>query len=315
MRHSRFVLALSCALLLVTGGWAQSRVSLVVIASEGPAQVILSGRLVGVANPRLTTQVAPGNYELVVRKPGLPEFRQRITVGSGGLTVNAQLGGTAIQPAPQPIQPIQPAPQPIQPIQPAPQVIQPAPQPVQPAPQVITPPAPRVATGRYEAEDYIQVSGGPRAEGISAPENGTSLAFIVNGSFADYGSFNFSSGSQYFRARVSSDTSGGTISIRSGNPNGTELGRLTVQNTGGWHNYTTVETRLPGVNGQHNLFLVFSGPSGYLFNINWFEFGLSSTVASATPQPATPPVASPPADCGMGIPFTFILHAADTADI
>ena len=145
LRHSRFITVLFCITILLTGAWAQSRVSLVVIASEGPAQVILSGRLVGVANPRLATQVAPGNYELLVRKPGLPEFRQRISVGSGGLTINAPLGGAAvqqapqpIQPAPQPIQPIQPAPQPIQPIQPVPQAIQPiqpAPQPVQPAPQ------------------------------------------------------------------------------------------------------------------------------------------------------------------------------------
>ena len=288
MRLSRFVLTLSFLVLLVTGGWAQSRVSLVVIASEGPAQVILSGRLVGVANPRLTTQVAPGNYELLVRKPGLPEFRQRITVGSGGLTVNATLGGAAIQPAPQPIQP-------------APQPIQPAPQPIQPAPQAITTPASRAATGRYEAEDYIQVSGGPRAEGISAPENGTSLAFIVNGSFAYYGSFNFSSGSQYFRARVSSDTSGGTISIRSGNPNGSELGRLTVQGTSGWHKYATVETTLSAANGQHNLYLVFNGPSGYLFNINWFEFGQSSAVAMAAPQqaPTAVPAASVPVKSAM----------------
>ncbi|MFH2113612.1 MAG: carbohydrate-binding protein, partial [Spirochaetota bacterium] len=232
MRLQRSVLALLSAVLLVTGALAQSRVPLVVIASEGPAQVILSGRLIGVANPRLTAQVAPGNYELLVRKPGLPEFRQRITVGSGGLTINAPLGRAAIQPAqpaPQPIQPIRPAPQPIQPapqviqpapqpVQPAPQPVQPAPQPVQPAPQVITTPASRVAAGRFEAEDHIQVSGGPRSEGITAPENGTSLAFIVDGSFAYYGDFNFSSGNQYFRARVSSDTSGGTISIRSGNP-------------------------------------------------------------------------------------------------
>ena len=139
MRKLMFLAITLSLTAMFSGLWAQSRVLLVVIASEGPAQVILSGRLVGVANPRLTTQVAPGNYELLVRKPGLPEFRQRITVGSGGLTIDAPLGGAAIQP----IQPIQPAPQAIQPIQPAPQTIQTAPQPptlqqpqtMQPAPQ------------------------------------------------------------------------------------------------------------------------------------------------------------------------------------
>lgn len=171
-KFSLIVLMLS--LTAAFGGlWAQSRVPLVVIASEGPAQVILSGRMIGVANPRLTAQVSPGNYELLVRKPGLPEFRQRISVGSGGLTINAPLGGVAVQPAPQPIQPIQPAPQPIQPIQPAPQpiqpaprVIQPAPQPVQPAPQPQTlqqpqtfQPAPRVTQQAPQAQPTPQFSG------------------------------------------------------------------------------------------------------------------------------------------------------------
>jgi hypothetical protein len=98
MKALKKLLVILLASAVLTGAFAQARATLTVIASEGPAQVILDGRLLGVGNPRLVAQVAPGDYELVVRKPGLPEFRQRITIGAAGLTVNAQLG--AVAPAP-----------------------------------------------------------------------------------------------------------------------------------------------------------------------------------------------------------------------
>lgn len=103
MKELKKLMVILLAFTVLGGAFAQSRVNLTVIASEGPAQVILDGRLLGVGNPRLVAQVAPGNYELVVRKPGLPEFRQRITIGSGGLTVNAQLGAVAPTPVPAPV--------------------------------------------------------------------------------------------------------------------------------------------------------------------------------------------------------------------
>ncbi len=90
-------------LFLVVGGaaFAQSKATLTIIVSEGPAQIILNKRLAGMANPRLTIQVAPGSYDLAVRKSGLPEFRQTIVVPASGLTVRAQLGAAA-KPEPKP---------------------------------------------------------------------------------------------------------------------------------------------------------------------------------------------------------------------
>ncbi len=107
MRIHRPLLALCMVFSLVFGVFAQAKAFLTVIASEGPAQVILDGKLLGVGNPKFSAQVSIGVHELVVRKSGLPEYRQRITVGSGGLTVNAQLGGSggAVIPAPTPTPP------------------------------------------------------------------------------------------------------------------------------------------------------------------------------------------------------------------
>lgn len=91
---NRLKTLLALTLVLFAGGtaFAQVKVPLTINASDGPAQVILSGKLMGMAVPNLTIQVLPGKYELIVRKAGLPEFKQTITVGVRGLTVNAPLG-------------------------------------------------------------------------------------------------------------------------------------------------------------------------------------------------------------------------------
>jgi len=79
--------------------FAQSKAPLTVIASEGPAQVVVNGRVVGMANPSMTVHLLPGRYDLMVKKGGKPDFRQTVQLGPGGLTVQAQLG------APQQMQP------------------------------------------------------------------------------------------------------------------------------------------------------------------------------------------------------------------
>ncbi|HCM27331.1 MAG TPA: hypothetical protein DIC34_12435 [Treponema sp.] len=105
MNGMKKVLFASIAFLAASAVFAQAKAPLTVIASEGPAQVILSGKLIGIANPRIVVQIAPGKYELIVRKGGLPEFRQSIVLPASGLTVNAQLGGAAPLPPPVVVKP------------------------------------------------------------------------------------------------------------------------------------------------------------------------------------------------------------------
>lgn len=100
-RTIHFFLLLALTLMGVTSLFAQTTALLTVEASEGPAQVILDGKLLGIANPKYVGRVKPGTYNLLVRKTGLPEFRQRITIPVSGLTVKAQLGAAQTLPAPQ----------------------------------------------------------------------------------------------------------------------------------------------------------------------------------------------------------------------
>jgi hypothetical protein len=100
-RNIRLFLLLALTLIGATSLFAQATAILTVEASEGPAQVILNGKLLGIANPKFVGKVSPGTYDLIVRKTGLPEFRQRITIPTSGLTVQAQLGAAQVTPAPQ----------------------------------------------------------------------------------------------------------------------------------------------------------------------------------------------------------------------
>jgi hypothetical protein len=71
---------------------------------------------------------------------------------------------------------------------------------------------------------------------------------------------------------VASATSGGNIEIRLDSITGPLIGTMQVGGTGGWQTYATNTCSVSGASGTHNIYLKFTGGSGYLFNINWFQF-------------------------------------------
>ena len=79
-------------------------------------------------------------------------------------------------------------------------------------------------------------------------------------------------GDATFEARVASAGTGGNIEICLDSPTGTVVGTCAVTVTGGWQTWTTVSCPLSGASGYHNVYLVFTGGSGYLFNVEWFGF-------------------------------------------
>jgi len=104
-------------------------------------------------------------------------------------------------------------------------------------------------------------------------EGGQHVAYIENGDWCRYDGVDFGPATLSLKARVASDTSGGTIEVRLDTTNGPLIGTLTVPNTGGWQTYTTVSTTLTNASGVQNLFLRFVGAgAGYLFNVEWIEF-------------------------------------------
>ncbi|MCP2324579.1 glucose/arabinose dehydrogenase [Hamadaea flava] len=118
-----------------------------------------------------------------------------------------------------------------------------------------------------EGESYTSQSG----VGIAAhapATGGKTLGYVENGDWAAYAGIS-TTGAVGFSARISSNGVGGTIQIRSGSPTGTQLGSVAVPVTGGWETFQTVSATLTG-SASGPLYLVFSGGSGALFDLDNF---------------------------------------------
>lgn len=125
------------------------------------------------------------------------------------------------------------------------------------------------AYSRIEAEGYSNQSG---IQTEACSEGGLDVGFIESGDYTVYKNVDFASGAGSFTARVASATNGGYIEIRLDSPNGTLIGTCPVKGTGDWQTYIDVKCAVSEVKGKHDLYLMFTGDSGYLFNINWFTF-------------------------------------------
>lgn len=110
-------------------------------------------------------------------------------------------------------------------------------------------------------------------------EGGRNLAFIENGDWIRVRGVDFGDGATSFEARVASATDGGNIELRLDSPTGKLVGTCAVPSTGDWQTYQTETCSVSGATGVHDLYLKFTGGSGYLFNVSWWKFN------SAAPQP------------------------------
>jgi hypothetical protein len=161
-------------------------------------------------------------------------------------------------------------------------------------------PGPRSAFSQIEGESYDSQSG---IATETCGESGLDVCNIENGDYVVYNNIDFGSGATGFQARVASATNGGNIEIRLDSTSGALLGTCSVAGTGGWQTYITKTCGVSGATGKHNLYLRFTGGSGYLFNVNWFQFtsgGVTPTptptatiVRTATPTPTIQTTSSP----------------------
>ncbi|MBD3148636.1 family 43 glycosylhydrolase, partial [Microbispora camponoti] len=133
--------------------------------------------------------------------------------------------------------------------------------------------APQVGTlnpyVRQEAETIAWESG---VETEASSEGGMNVGFIENGDYIKVKGVAFGTGATSFSARVASGASGGKIEVRRDGATGTLMGTCDVPGTGGWQNWTTVSCSVTGASGTHDLYLRFTGGSGYLMNVNWWQF-------------------------------------------
>jgi arabinoxylan arabinofuranohydrolase len=145
---------------------------------------------------------------------------------------------------------------------------------------VTNPPPPGTAV-RIEAENYELMSG-IQVQATTDAGGGSNVGFIHDGDWIRYTNDLTLSQAGKCRVdfRVASAGAGGTIQIvASGQP----IGSVAVANTGGWQNWVAIGTNVifPSA-GPQDITLNFSGPIGFLFNLNWIEV---TTAAPAAPLP------------------------------
>jgi arabinoxylan arabinofuranohydrolase len=100
---------------------------------------------------------------------------------------------------------------------------------------------------------------------------GVYVTHINNASYIKVRGADFGNGAEKFEANVASAT-GGDIEIHLDSLKGTLLGSCRVKNTGGWHKWATQKWSVKKVKGVHDIYFVFKGADGPLFNFDWWRF-------------------------------------------
>jgi arabinoxylan arabinofuranohydrolase len=103
-------------------------------------------------------------------------------------------------------------------------------------------------------------------------EGGMDVTAIESGDYIKVKGVDFGSGAASLDVRVASAGSGGTIEVRLDGQTGKLVGSCAVSGTGGGQTWATKTCPIDGASGVHDLFFVFTGGSGSLFNFNWWKF-------------------------------------------
>lgn len=157
--------------------------------------------------------------------------------------------------------------------------------------------------GQIEAEDYdaggegvgyhdtdpANLGGAYRNDGVdieTTTDGGYDVGWTHAGEWLDYTINVTSAGSYALDVRVASALSGGAFHVEVDGANVT--GAMSLPNTGGWQNWTTLTTNISLPSGKHVLRLVMdASPNGFTGNFNWLKLRQLSTPTS-TPFSGTP---------------------------
>ena len=141
-------------------------------------------------------------------------------------------------------------------------------------------PLPQNAYDTVEAEIYVDMRG---LQVESCSEGGVNVGYIENGDYSAY-MIDFTNGSTQIQVRAATQTSGGKVDVRLDSPTGELIGSVNIGGTGGWQSWQTFTGNVQNMNGLKKVYMVYTGGSGFLFNVNWFKFTEGTGIPS-TPVP------------------------------
>ena len=122
--------------------------------------------------------------------------------------------------------------------------------------------ASQVAASSYSVQSGIQTE--------SCSEGGQDVAYIENGDYIGFKDVDLN-GAESVSIRLAANSGGSSVEVRLDSPTGRLLGTCNVAATGGWQTWATQTAALDAATGTHDLYFVFKGGDGYLFNVAWWK--------------------------------------------
>ncbi|WP_207431378.1 glycoside hydrolase family 43 protein [Sabulibacter ruber] len=112
-------------------------------------------------------------------------------------------------------------------------------------------------------------------QGVETKTQGNTGVYVTDIQEGDYikvRSVDFGAGAKSFQASVAAGGTGGRIEVRLDSPSGQLVGTCPVKSTGGELKWKTAAGKIKGATGVKDLYLVFKGGQGALFNFDWWRF-------------------------------------------
>ncbi|MDG9685978.1 ThuA domain-containing protein [Streptomyces sp. DH18] len=133
---------------------------------------------------------------------------------------------------------------------------------------------------KHRQAEHFDASSGVTTPAKSSAHGGKTVGDIHNDDWISFKTYVLG-GTTKLTARVSSAGSGGFLEVRTGSPTGKILGSGPVPVTGSWDTFQDIDIPLRGApKKQTELFLVFKGGDGALYDVDDFE--LSNTPVDRT---------------------------------
>ncbi|MEU9926148.1 ThuA domain-containing protein [Streptomyces anulatus] len=133
---------------------------------------------------------------------------------------------------------------------------------------------------KHRQAEHFDASSGVTTPSKSSAHGGKTVGDIHNDDWISFKTYVLG-GTTKLTARVSSAGSGGFLEVRAGSPTGKILGSGPVPVTGSWDTFQDIDIPLRGApKRQTELFLVFKGGDGALYDVDDFE--LSNTPVDRT---------------------------------
>lgn len=124
----------------------------------------------------------------------------------------------------------------------------------------------------YERVEGETIAWGSGIETEDSSAGGRNVTAINDNDYIKVKAVDFRTGALSFEASVASDGAEGSIELHLDSPTGTKIGTCAVEATGGRQMWSKVSCDVTSATDVHDLFLVFKGGGGTLFNLDWWRF-------------------------------------------